>query len=212
MDHDSDSDADDTDEAPTPADSIHHGHRDDAHVYDSTGAAEVTRDRPDLGARHGSISSLARKMHYSSLEDSEDLISLARAARVDDDEEADAGLDAENPPSPTTAEKDPTDTPEDMLANLVQEYGPWTDDSERFVMQVSRPLGWPELKALMLTKHRCAQSLDPRCTLSRCTHQRSTGSHQPPSHAICLHSSTRASRYRPQVRSSHFLGRATGQV
>jgi hypothetical protein len=27
-------------------------------------------------------------------------------------------------------------SPEEMLARLVEEYGPWNDDSEKFVMQV----------------------------------------------------------------------------
>lgn len=134
LDHDSDSDADDTDEAPTPADSIHHGHQDDAHVFDHAGTPALKR--PGLGARQGSISSLARKMHFSSLEDSEDMVDLAREARNDNDEQQDLGLDADAPQTPSTAERDPVDSPEGMLARLVEEYGPWTDDSERFVMQV----------------------------------------------------------------------------
>lgn len=98
-------------------------------------------------------------MQLSNLEDSEDIIEHARAAREDEEEEQNFGLEVKGdgtaafPPSGddddqndvttgTGGDQDPGQEqpapidPAVMLGRLVEEYGPWTDDSERFVLQV----------------------------------------------------------------------------
>lgn len=121
--YDSDDSSSDTDELVTPG-SSHDGH---PHTFVPSAEAH-SRPAPKRGdsiytGKAPQEQQMAIDMALDGLDSVDDAISRAQD-QEDEEDFAD--------PRESLDQR----TPEEMLATLVEEYGPWTDDSEEFQMQV----------------------------------------------------------------------------